>query len=144
MLNSYAVKGRSSSAMSGQIKIKRHKDYFLVHVKGDPLSPHEIESALSKVVAQAIESHLSIIIQREMPVKQRASTIDFYLYAKSLRRSEFRGKLALAFPKEMHHDNLDFFEATARNRGINLTLFSTMEEAVNWITGHEGPPRFIS
>jgi hypothetical protein len=35
----------------------------------------------------------------------------------------------------MHHDNLDFFETASKNRGINLGLFSAMEEVLKWIDG---------
>jgi hypothetical protein len=66
-------------------------------------------------------------------VTQRASTLDFYHYGKLLRDSLFPNKLALVFPEEMHPDNLDFFETTARNRGVEMRLFSTMEEARKWI-----------
>ena len=124
--------------MSGQIEIERGRDFIAVHVAGESLSPHEIESALLTAIAQAVEFNLSIIIQREAPVKQRASITDFYHYADSLRKTEFKGKLALVFPEEMHHDNLDFFETTAKNRGINIMLFSGMVDAVNWVVGQDG------
>jgi hypothetical protein len=124
--------------MPEQVKIERCKDFIAVHVVGDPLSPQEIESALLAAVAQAIEFDLNIIIQREMPVKQRASTVDFYYYADSLRKLEFKGKLALVFPKEMHRDNLKFFESAARNRGVNLVLFSSQADAVDWVVDQGG------
>ncbi len=92
---------------------------------------------MSTAVAQAIESDLSIVIDREMPVKQHPSLVDFYYYADSLGRSEFRRKLALAFPKEVHHDNFDFFVTAAMNRGIKIVLSSTIGDAVDWMTGAE-------
>jgi hypothetical protein len=121
--------------MLGEAIITQNDKHVLIHVRGDPLSPQEIRSTLSNAVSKALESNLCIIIHREAPVKQRASTVDFYYYAKSLSESKFRNKLALVFPEEMHHDNLKFFETTSRNRGINLILFSKLENATNWIIG---------
>jgi len=123
--------------MAGGAEISRHEKYVLVNVEGDSLSPQEIYFTLSKAVEQAVESRLSIVIYREAPVKQQASMVDFYHYGRFLSESAFSSKLALAFPEEMHHDNLDFFVTTSRNRGIRLRLFSTMEEAVNWIGGDD-------
>ena len=119
--------------MAGEAKITIHDRYVLVSVKGEPLLPQEIKSKLVQAVKKAIESQLSIIINREVPVKQHASVIDFYYYAEFLGGYAFLDKLALVFPEEMHHDNLDFFESAARNRGINLKLFSKMEDALHWI-----------
>jgi hypothetical protein len=33
----------------------------------------------------------------------------------------------------MHYDNLDFVVTAAENRGVRLELFSSMEEALDWI-----------
>ncbi len=73
-----------------------------------------------------------------MPVRQVASTVNFYYYGELIHMSAFRNKLALVFPKEMHHDNLDFFETTAKNRGVNIELFSAIDEALNWIGADNG------
>ena len=120
--------------MSGQAEISVLEKYVLINVTGDPLLPDEIASTLMEAAAKAVQLKSSILIFRDMPVRQQASTIDFYHYAESLRSSPFRGKLALAFPKEMHTDNLDFFETAAINRGINVKIFSTKEEAHKWIS----------
>ena len=66
--------------MSGRATVERHEQYVLVHVEGDPLPPQEIASTLSKATEQAIESQLNVVIFRELPVKQRASLVDFYYY----------------------------------------------------------------
>ena len=119
--------------MKGQTIISLHDKYILVNVKGDPLSPKEIEDTITKAVTQATQSNLNIIIFRETPVKQKATTVDFYYYAESLNKSNFRRKLALVFPKEMHHDNLDFFETACINRGINLRLFAAQNDGLKWL-----------
>ena len=120
--------------MPGEARIIVHNKYVLIHVQGDPLSPQDIETTLTKAVEQAIESELNIIIHREMPpVKQLTSTVDFYYYGELLDKSSFRNKLALVFPEKMHHDKLRFFQTTAKNRGINIGLFSAIDEALNWI-----------
>jgi hypothetical protein len=119
----------------GEARITQNDKCVLVHVQGEPLSPQEIRSTLLIAVKKALESQLCIIIHREVPVKQRASIVNFYYYAKSISESKFRNRLALVFPEEMHHDNLDFFVTTSKNRGINLRLFSKMENATTWICG---------
>ena len=122
--------------MTGQAKISLFEKYVLVNVTGEPLLPDEIASTITKAVTKAVQSKSNILIFRDMPVRQRASTVDFFYYAESLRLSAFRGKLALAFPKEMHNDNLDFFETAAINRGITVKIFSTKEEAHKWISSN--------
>ena len=107
--------------------------YVLMHVEGDPMPPQDIKLALSKAVYQAVKHDLPIMIVREKPVQLIASNVDFFQYGKFLQMSPFKNRLALVFPEEMHHDNLSFFEATVRNRGINVKLFSTINEARNWI-----------
>ena len=109
--------------MRGEAKIALHEKHVLISFEGDSLAAGEIEFGLSKAIEEAIESDPSIIIHLEVPVKQRVSTIDLYCCAAMLARSAFTNKLALAFPKEMHHGNLDFFETASRNRGINARLF---------------------
>lgn len=124
--------------MAGEAEITLRDTYVLVHVQGDPLLAREIELTLLKATEQANDSNLDIIIFREAPVKQHASVIDFYYYAQSVRKSGFRKKLAVVFPEEMHHDNLDFFVTASRNQGINIRLFSSMEPALTWIDREKG------
>ena len=120
--------------MAGETEISLHEKYILVSVKGGPLSPQEINVVITKAVEQANLSKLNILIHRELPVKQIASVIDFYKLGRLLMESSFRNKLALVFPEEMHNDNLDFFETTSTNHGINLKLFSKFDEALDWIS----------
>ena len=119
--------------MVGEAKITLHEKHVLISFEGDSLASEEIKFKLSKAIKEAIESDLNIIIHQEVPVKHRISTFDFYSYAELFARSAFRNKLALAFPKEMHHDNLNFFETATKNRGINSRLFFRMGEALKWI-----------
>lgn len=120
--------------MSNEVAITINGNYMLIKVTGEPLSPDKIEKTLSKAFEKAVESDLNIIVHREIPVKQISSTIDFYSCAKLLSKFMFKNKLALVFPEEMHEDNLEFFETTSRNRGINTKLFSTLDTAVDWVS----------
>ena len=54
-----------------------------------------------------------------------------------LRDQNFRDKLELVFPEEMHDKNLVFFESIVRNLGIQVTLFSDMDEALKWINNND-------
>ncbi len=119
--------------MVGEAKITLHEKHVLISFEGDSPASEEIKFTLSKAIKEAIESDLNIIIHRGVPLKQSVSTFDLYSYAVLSARSAFRNKLALAFPKEMHHDNLYFFETATGNRGINTRLFSRMGEALKWI-----------
>ncbi len=120
--------------MSGKVKITQRSKYVLVEAEGEPLSPDEIKSTLSQALKIAIKFSLNLMIAREEFVKQSASTVDFYYYAELIAESEFMKKLALVFPKDMHYDNLGFFETTSRNRGINFRLFSSKDDALEWIS----------
>lgn len=74
---------------------------------------------------------------REVFSKQPATAIDFFdcalFLTEVVRQFEYRNKIALVFPQEMHHNKLDFFTDASSNRGINIKLFSTKKEAHKWL-----------
>ena len=119
--------------MGEKVKLSVNKKYVLVQINGSLLSLQEVQSILSKVIERAIEYQLNIIIHRQPPVLQRLSLFEIYDIALFLRRFSFRKKLALVYPEEMHEDNFDFFINASRNRGIKSGLFSTLENALDWI-----------
>jgi hypothetical protein len=119
--------------MGEKVKLSVNKKYVLVQINGSLLSLQEFQSILSKVIARAIEYQLNIIIHRESPVLQRLSLFEIYDIALFLRRFTFRKKLALVYPEEMHEDNFEFFINAPRNRGVQSGLFSTLENALDWI-----------
>jgi hypothetical protein len=121
------------TSMSRRAKITLHDKHVLVHVKGDPLLPQEIELTLLEAARQSGDLDLDIIILREAPVIPLASIVDLYYYAKSLAKVGFWNRLALVFPEEMHDDKLHFFVTTSSNRGICAALFFSLEKAVEWI-----------
>ena len=119
--------------MTGEATVSLHDGYVLVSITGEALKPDDIKNKLRHIVDESIKKDLAIVIHRELPVKQRASVFDFYHFAELLAGTSFKRKLALVFPKEMKYDNLDFFVTTARNRGVNVEFFSTIEQALSWI-----------
>ena len=123
--------------MAGPIDnlISLHPRHVLLEVEGYPLSPDEIAEALSAAVDVAIRAELDLVIRRQIPVKQRASTTDFFHFASWLSRSGFTRKIALVFPEEMHADNLDFFVTAATNRGMRVSVFAETDAALEWIQG---------
>ena len=125
--------------MGEKVKLSVNKKYVLVQINGSLLSLQELQSILSKVIERAIEHQLNIIIHRELPVLQRLSIFEIYDLALFLRRFPFREKLALVYPEEMHEDNFEFFINAPRNRGIQSGLFSTPEDALDWIGLGEHP-----
>jgi hypothetical protein len=116
-----------------KVKLSVNKKYVLVQINGSLLSLQELQSILSKVIERAIEYQLNIIIHRELPVLQRLSLFEIYDLALFLRRFSFRKKLALVYPEEMHEDNFEFFINASWNRGLQSRLFSTPDDALDWI-----------
>ena len=119
--------------MAGEAIIKSYDKYVLVSLSDDALSAQEIKSTMSKSIEEAAKGSLNILVHRDMPAKQRASITDFYFLAEYIAKSSFKKKLALVYPKETQLDKIDFFETASKNRGVNIALFSTMEEALSWI-----------
>ncbi len=121
--------------MSDQVTITLKEKYVHLHVKGPPLTPGEIRNAILKSIHEAVASNLEIMIFREKPGEQLASVVDFYGFAGLFSKSPFLGKLALVFPGEALPEKLEFFDITARNRGVDVKLFSSKDEAHSWLCG---------
>jgi hypothetical protein len=123
--------------MAGEASITLQSRYLLVNVQGDALPPEEIKLAISTAIKQATKSNLNIVVLREVFSKQPATAIDFFdcalFLTEAVRQFEYRNKIALVFPQEMHYKKLDFFTDASSNRGINIKLFSTKEEAHKWL-----------
>ena len=93
--------------MAGKVETTLYDTYLLVHVKGDPLSPEEIAATWRKVLGQATESSLDIIIFQESAVELRPSTLRLHSLTNFLGVSEFKNRLALVAPKEMYANEMD-------------------------------------
>ena len=122
-----------------KVKLTLSENYVLVRMNGSLQSLQEVQSTISKAIELAIKFQLNIIIHRELPVLWRLSLFEIYDLALFLRRFSFRKKLALVYPEEMHEDNFDFFINASWNRGIQSGLFSTPEDALDWIGLGEHP-----
>ena len=121
--------------MSDQVVLTSEEKYAQLHVTGPPLTLDEIKDAILRVIEEAVASKLEIMIVREEPGVQLASITNFYEFAGLFAESDFDGKLALVFPGEKHHEKLEFFEITAKNRGVDVKLFSSKKDARSWLCG---------
>ncbi len=128
------IKREPEVNLSGRATIEVRDTCVLVSVMGAALSPEDIKSAMVEAVEKCVNDNLDIVIHRDSPVKQVASVFDFHESSEHLVKVSITGKIALVFPKEMQYDNFDFFVQTSVNRGLSVALFTTMEEALAWLS----------
>ena len=121
--------------MDGKVETTLYDTYLLVHLEGDPLSPEEIGATWRKILEQATESNLDIVILQESPLKLRPSILRLHGLTNFLSVSKFSNRIALVSPRQMHANDLEFFINASKNHGISARSFSSMEDAVTWIAG---------
>ena len=120
--------------MSDGMKTIVHDKYLLVDIKGERLPEKEMETLFKNAVEQAKSSDLNIIFNIEPPVKQSVSIPSICQYTDFLLWSAFFNKVALIVPPEIDQEKLEFLQTASQNRGVKLKVFSSMSEAIGWIS----------
>ena len=110
--------------------------YVLVSLPDRVLRADEILSTMQSTIEVCRKTRITRgIIYRRRLGEQTASTTSFYHFASFLEKQNLLGyRFALAFPKAMHGDQLQFFQTAAMNRGVTIELFCDLAAAEQWIT----------
>ncbi len=123
--------------MAAEISITRRDAYLFVHVQGDPMTPDERESAVVRMLGEAAEAKLDIVIHEDTQGVQPPTPLHYIGQANFLGASKFRKRIAYVPPAGMPRDNREFVVNAARNAGHEVKLFTRLEDATKWIEGHE-------
>jgi hypothetical protein len=116
------------------VSIIEKEKYFYVKMEGDTLAPQQIAETIQAVTEQCTEKKKHALIHRITEARQVASMTNFYEFSQYLEERWIRTlRIAMVYPASMIQDQIDFFEVASQNRGINLKLFSSFEEAESWI-----------
>ncbi len=77
-----------------------------------------------------------IVDYSQLQTDKHLSTFESYLGATQLPERGLAALLQIAYiDREEYRPNNDMFRLVARNRGINLCHFYTLEEALAWMRG---------
>jgi len=116
------------------VSVIERENYIYVKMEGDTLSPQQIAQTIQSVTEQCTDKRKHALVHRITAARQAASMTNFYEFSKFLEERWTRTlRIAMVYPASMLQDQIDFFEIASQNRGINLKLFSSFEEAESWI-----------
>ena len=116
------------------LSVIEKETYFYVKMEGDILNPQQIAETIATVTKNCNEKQKHALVHRITESQQLASMTDFYEFSKYLEERWTRTlRIAMVYPASMIQGQIDFFEMAAQNRGINLKLFSSFEDAESWL-----------
>ena len=107
--------------------------FLFVHIQGDPLTGDERRSAFGKVLSQAAEADVDIVIHDDTPL----TAVEYFARANYLGISDFRKRIAYVPPPGFSTDTCELIENAAWNHARKVKLFSRVEDAIRWIGGRK-------
>ena len=119
--------------MAYEVTVTHQDAYMFVHVQGDPLTLEERRSTVAKILTEAAESNLDIVVHEDTSGVQLLAAVEYIGRANYLGTSDFRKRIAYVPPVEMPPDTREFIANAARNQGHEVRLFSGVEDAIRWI-----------
>jgi hypothetical protein len=123
--------------MTAEVSMTRRDAYLFVHVQGEPLTPEERQSTLTRMLDEVAESDLDIVVQEETCGVQPPTAWQYISRANFLGTSDFSQRIAYVPPKQMPPDKREFIVNAARNEGLEIRVFSRVEDAIKWIENRE-------
>jgi hypothetical protein len=123
--------------MTAEVSMTRRDAYLFVHVQGEPLTPEERQSTLTRMLDEVAESDLDIVIHEETFGLQPPDALQYISRANFLGTSDFSQRIAYVPPEQMPPDKLEFVVTAARNHGREIRVFSSVEDAIKWIESRE-------
>lgn len=123
--------------MASEISITPRDAFLLVYIQGDPLIGEERQSAFGKVLEEAVEANVDIVIHEVAPGAQPLTAVEYIARANYLGTSKFQKRIAYVPPPGFTADTRQLIENAAWNHGRRVRLFSRVEDAIKWIEGRE-------
>lgn len=119
--------------MTADVSITRRDVYLFVHVEGDPLTLEERQSMVAKVLTEAAESNLDIVVHEDTHGLLLLTPVEYFGRANFLATSDFRKRIAYVPPPEMPSETRELITNAARNQGHQVRLFARVKDAIKWI-----------
>ena len=119
--------------MTAEVSITRRDVYLFVHVEGDPLTLEERQSMVAKVLTEAAESNLDIVVHEDTHGLLLLTAVEYFGRANFLATSDFRKRIAYVPPPEMPPETRELITNAARNQGHQVRLFARVKDAIKWI-----------
>lgn len=118
------------------LKVKKEPDYLYVQPAG-----HRIRKALFEIAVNIVkiadEYQYTRILVDITRLSGHLNTIDIYDLARrdlsSLKQVVHKKIAVLDAQLDQLTDNLQFFETVCRNTGLNIRVFTVMDDAVQWL-----------
>ena len=123
--------------MASEISIERRDAFLFVHIQGDPLIGEERRSAFARVLCEAAEADVDIVIHDDASGAQPLTATDYLARAHYLGISDFKKRIAYVPPPGFPPSTCELIKNAAWNEGRKVRLFSCVEDAIRWIEGRE-------
>ena len=108
-------------------------DILLVKTTGSDESLEEVQKYGLAIVDKCLENNINKVLIDETELEYKLSTIDTYALAEFLSLQLPRlGRAALVCDERSLKD-AQFFETVVSNRGLQINVFTSKEEARDWI-----------
>ena len=120
--------------MASEISIAR---LLFVHVKGDPVTGEERHFLFARILDEAADANLNIVIHEDTPGTQPLTAVEYINRAHFLGTSSFRKRIAYVPPTKFPPNTCELIENAAWNWGKRVRLFSRVEDGIEWIEGPE-------
>jgi hypothetical protein len=98
----------------------------------------ELYIAVDEALALAVEHECRRVLVDTRASVQKGNAFDILTLAEdlaSLPLGTIEREAVLTPPVARPAADMDFFETAARNRGLNVRLFQSREDALGWLTG---------
>jgi len=119
--------------MAYEVTVTHQDVYMFVHIQGDPLTQEERRSAVAKILTEAAESNLDIVVHEDTHGLLVLAAVEYFGRANFLATSDFRKRIAYVPPPEMLSETRELITNAARNQGHQVRLFARVKDAIKWI-----------
>ena len=123
--------------MASEISIKRRDAFLFVHIQGDPVTGKERLSAFGRLLGEAAEANVDIVIHEDTPGAIPLAAAEYIARANYLGTSSFRRRIAYVPQPGFPPNTSELIENAAWNHARKVRLFSRVEDAIRWIEGRE-------
>ena len=122
--------------MASEVSLTRHDGYLFVHLEGDPVTGEERLSLFAKMLTEAADGNLDLVIHEDTPGGQPLTAEQYITRANFLGTSEFKNRIAYVPPPGFPPETCELIENAAWNHGRRVRAFFDVEDAILWIESH--------
>lgn len=125
-------------------RIEKLADHGVIEVIYDGMvTPAELHAAFASALAEGTATSCMLFLANLTALQGGHSIVDLYELIGRMDSAgiDRRMKEAIVMPPVVP-EGIDpsFFEDAARNRGFNVRIFRSREDALAWLTGPPAPP----